>query len=509
MPEKSLKDATLEGVRWVLLARVVTDVVMLGVTVALARLIPPAEFGRAAVALIFVPLAVILTYEGFASALVQRESYDESHRRAATLSSLVGGAALTAITLALSGPVAEPIFGARIADLIALMSPVFLIAAVGAVPRAMLLRRLDFRRISLIDLSSLMAGNAVALGLAIDGLDARAIVFGALATAGVAALLLFASAPSPLPGWHARSQRDISAFGIPAALAGMVHVLFNNVDYAILAARLTAAQTGIYWRAFTLGVVYQQKISGVMMQVAFPVYSRTESHEELRNLHARATRVHAVVIFPLLACLIVLAPVLVPFAFGSAWEPAVVPTQILAVAGMVVAILTGYPQIMLAVGKPDVLLRFNIAMLFIYGGAILIASGYGLVAVSITAVGVYLGILVGVYRFMLGRYVGIPTRGLIAHLAPAAVSCLALAAVCLSVREGLSALSAPAAVVLVGAGLSGLAAYALALARLFPAAWADACMLADRVLPKLGRLARRFSRTRVPSVPATSRGSVP
>ncbi len=106
---------------------------------------------------------------------------------------------------------------------------------------------------------------------------------------------------------------------MPAALAGLVDVLFRNVDYAILAARLSAAQTGVYWRAFNLGVVYQDKLSGVMMQLAVPCVL---AHGEPRAAAGAARtrhRVHAAVIFPLLGALIVLAPVAIPFVLGAQW----------------------------------------------------------------------------------------------------------------------------------------------------------------------------------------------
>ena len=61
------------------------------------------------------------------------------------------------------------------------------------------------------------------------------------------------------------------------------------------------------------------------MRLAFPVYSRTATSTELRRLHERATRVHAAVVVPLLAVLIVIAPVLVPWLFGDRWRPAVLP----------------------------------------------------------------------------------------------------------------------------------------------------------------------------------------
>ncbi|MGH2866388.1 MAG: oligosaccharide flippase family protein, partial [Solirubrobacteraceae bacterium] len=370
--------------------RVASETVALAAAVALARLVSPADFGRAAVALIFIVLGVMLTFEGFASALVQRPSVQDADRRAAMLLSLVGGCLLSLAAYG-AAPLWQALFGSRTAALIQLASPGMLIAALGSVSRATVWRSLNFRRVSTIDLVSLLVASLASVALAIAGLGADAIVIGGLAGLATTTLLLVVAEPPPLPRWSWRSQRQIAAFGLPAALAALVDTLFHNVDYAILAARLPAAQAGFYYRAFNVGVVYQDKLSRIMMQIAFPVYSRTRDRDELRRLHERAARVHAAVIFPLLAALIALAPLLVPLVFGPAWKPAVVPTQILAVAGMVAAILTGYPQVMLAIGRPKALLQFNLGMLIVYGVAILAASSYGLIVVSVVAASVYLG----------------------------------------------------------------------------------------------------------------------
>lgn len=496
MSRDSFNEATISGVRWVMLGRAVSETLALVCIVVLARLLSPTEFGHAAVALIFVPLAGILTFEGFASALVQRETIEESHRQVATLMSLVGGLILSVLVLALVPIVWRPIFGAQTADLIALVSPVFLIASLGTVSRAMLWRRLDFRRMSLIEVTATTVGNLVPVGLALAGLGATAIVVGALAQTLLTSVLLFAAAPSPLPRWHWRSQQEIGGFGIAAALAGLVDVMFRNADYAILAAQLPAAQVGIYWRSFNLGVVYQDKLSSVMMQLAFPVYSRTESREELRALHERASRVHAAVIFPLLASLIVLGPLLIPFVLGPAWTPAVRPAQILALAGMVAAILTGYPQVMLAVGRPRALLNFNLVMLGVYAAAIALAAHSGLVVVAITVVVVYMGILAGVYRFLLQRYIGISALRLIPELGPAVAGCLALAAVGEPLRHLLEPQMAPFFVLAITGG-AGILAYCVALRLVSRATWDDLRILSARVFAPLPRgLTRRAAEDR-------------
>jgi len=500
----SLKEATLSGVRWVTLARIASETLALAAAVVLARLIAPDEFGRAAVAMIFVPMASILTFEGFASALVQRPSFTEEHHRSAVLMSLVGGALLSLGALALTPILWKPLFGSETANLIALMSPVFFIAAIGGVPRAMLWRRLDFRRIGLIDIGTLLAGNALSVTLAIGGMGAEAIVLGALAKVTFETAALFACAPSPAPRWHAQAQREIGGFGLPAALAGVVGVLFKNVAYAILAVRLSATQAGYYWRSYNLGVVYQDKISGIMMQLSFPVYARTESRDELRRLHQRAARVHAAVIFPLLASLIVLAPILIPFVFGPAWEPSVRPAQILAVAGMITAVLTGYPQVMLAVGRPDRLLRFNVIMVAAYAAVIAIAAKHGLNTVAISVVGAHVVILLAVYRFLLQREIGLPMSSLVRELGPALTGCAALLAVGFPLRELLQSVPAGDFITIVVTGTAGVVAYALVLYGLFSALWADLRMLAERVAPPLARIGRR---PRPVAAPAPSPGS--
>ena len=97
------------------------------------------------------------------------------------------------------------------------------------------------------------------------------------------------------------------------------------------------------------------------------------------------------------------------------------PAQILAVAGMIAAILTGFAQVLLAAGRPRALLRFNIGVLAVYAGAVWVTAAQGIVAVAIAVVGVYLGQLVVVYGILFRRVVGIPVGRMVGDLAPAVV----------------------------------------------------------------------------------------
>jgi O-antigen/teichoic acid export membrane protein len=479
-----LKQAAVSGVRWFAGAKAATEVLQLAAAIALARLVSPADFGNAAVALIFLPLSVILTYEGFGSALVQRKLVHEGHFEAATLTSLLAGVLLSAVTFLLAPLIASPIFSDEIAHLIQLVSPVFALAGLGTVSRAVLSRALDFRMISMIEAGSLALGSFIAVGLAALGLGAEAIVLGGVAASGLASLALLAVTPRRRPRWRTREISEIARFGGPASAAGVVYVAITNVDYAVLAARLSPAQVGIYWRAFQLGVLYQDKLSGIMMRLAFPIYSRTDDLSEMKRFHERATRIHGAVVAPLLAILIVTAPELVPLVFGDAWRAAVVPAQILAVAGMIAAILTGYPQVMLAAGRPRPLMVFNCCVLVAYAVAVYFTAGLGLVAVAIAVVGIHVAILAAVYLILFRSVLGLPIGRLVTDLAPALAGSVLVLAVGFPLVDLLREAGFGAPLIVVIAGLAGIAAQALSLRALFPRVWADVSGLLRRLLPR-------------------------
>ena len=274
--DSELKDAAVSGVRWMAGAKVMSDGLQFLAAIALARLIAPAEFGNAAVALILVPLSVIATYEGFGSALVQRKVIEKAHLQAATLISWTAGVLLSIATYLLAPIVLSPILNPEIGHLVQLISPVFALAGIGTVSRARLSRDLDFRRITLIETLGLVLGSIASVIFALMGLDAEAIVLGGVVTTAAASFVLVLVAPPPWPRWRAGELREIAHFGAPASAAGILHVGITNVDYAVLAARLSSTQVGLYWRAFQLGVAYQDKISGIMLRLAFPIYSRTK-----------------------------------------------------------------------------------------------------------------------------------------------------------------------------------------------------------------------------------------
>lgn len=479
-----LAEAVVSGARWITLARILAEVVLFATLVVLARLIPPAEFGKYAIVVFTQELAVGII-GGFGQALVQRRSLRREHLQAGLALVLLLQLGLAILTFVVLAPfVFTPIFGADTAFLVKLATPNLLLAALTTVSQAILQRRLDFRRLAQIQIGTALGGAATSVALAVFlDMEAEALVLGTIGAAAVGAVIALASAPLPPPRLRREPVRDLTGYGIPASLAAISWAGFRNADYAIVGARLGSASAGIYWRAFQLAVEYQKKISVVMYQIAFPVLSRAASIEDMFLLRLRMVRMLTVIVFPLLAGLVALAPVVIPWVFGPTWEPAVVPTQILTGAGAATLVIDAVGATLMATGRARALLGFGWGHFVVYASVVMLVASRGIVAVAIAAVGVHLVFLVVAYCVLLQGHLENPLRRLWGDVAPATVSALALLGVAAAVSSRLTDAGLPVALHVLIVGVVALPVYLLVLRVGFRSAFADMMILVQRGLP--------------------------
>jgi O-antigen/teichoic acid export membrane protein len=478
-----LRAAALRGLRWTTLGRVIIELSLLGSMVVLARLIPPAEFGPYAVAVVVQELVLGIQTQGVGNALVQRANADRRHLQAGHAIMLVSGILLGILALVAARFVAKPIFGTPTASLVAWTAPLPIVVALGIVPLATLRRKLAFRRLTMIDLTSslLRAGGSIAM--AAVGLGAKSLVFGTLLATAVASIATWISAPPPMPWLHRKEARELLDYGLPASLAAVSWTCFRNCDYAIVGVRLGTLQAGLYFRAYNLGVEYQKKVSDMMVTVAFPVMARTGSDEELSEMRGQVVRLLTMLLFPGLTLLAIVAPVLIPWLLGPDWAPAVVPTQILALGGAATLVMDTAGVALAAAGRSRAMLGFGIAHFAVYAIVVWFIASYGLSAVAIGAAVVHTAFLFVSYAVMLSRSNERPVRHLLTDVAPATVSSLGLAVAAVPVSLALSAAHVPVIVNLALVGLVGGVAYLLALRFAFPHRWREFCSAMRRMIP--------------------------
>jgi PST family polysaccharide transporter len=483
---EDLNAAVVRGVRWTAVSRPIIEIVLLGAMVVLARLIGPAEYGRTAVALAVSELAILVPTQGVVTALVQRRDVDRGHLQAGHALAIGSSIVLAGLTLLLSHLVVTPIFGGRTALFVDLVTPGFVLAGLSAVPIAMLTRELEFGSLSVIDIVNTITRSAVSVTLAVIGLGGASLLLGGLAGASIALVIAWIKSPPPLPVLRRQPARDILSYGFPAAIASISWVGFRNCDYAVVGARLGAAQAGFYFRAYTLAVEYQKKVSLVIGQVGFPVLARSEDAEHMAQLRLNMVRLLTVTLFPCLTLLAITAPVLVPWLFGSEWSAAVHPTQVLALGGASSLVIDAVGAVLMASRRPRALLVYGWAHFVVYIGGVVLISPLGLDAVAITAAVVHTIFLVAAYQLITPGRIVPAVRSLLTDTGPALGSAAVLAAAAVPMSLALRAAHVPAFPQLVAVSAVGGVAYLLALRILFPATWATIARFARRVMPDRG-----------------------
>jgi O-antigen/teichoic acid export membrane protein len=503
---EQLRAAAIEGVRWSSVARPATEVVLLAAMIALARLIPPAEFGRYAIALIAQELAAVIAAEGVGAALVQRSECRHEHLQAGMALSIAIGAGLTVVVVLLAEVAVAPIFGGRTADFVSLMAPLCLISGLGTVSVAILRRQMRFRRLSEIELLSAIGRVAVSVALALSGFGGASLVLGSLAGGAIITAVAWGSAPPPLPRVRAAEARELLRYGLPASLAGVSWVGFRNSDYAIVGARLGAAAAGLYFRAYTLAIDYQKKVSVVMSQVGFPLLSRAQGSAEVAGMRRQMVRLLTLTLFPALILLTLACPLLVPVLFGPRWEGMILPAQILALGGAATLVIDAVGTTLLAAGRTRAILAFGVSHWLVYALSAFVVAPLGIAAVAVDAAVVHtLFVLVAYVLMQQGAAEG-PLRCLWRDVAPASVSCLGLAALALPTSFALSAAGTPAALRLLALTIAGAAGYLLALRLCFPAVahWLLATL--ERTVPE--RRGLRWAKQRLALASAGARSAL-
>jgi lipopolysaccharide exporter len=409
---------------------------------------------------------------GVTAALVQRREATSSHLESGMALGVVLGLGAGA-AIYLGAPLTEPLFGQDVVDLAQLGSLYFPLIGVAATSAAILQRGLSFSRIAAIEVAGVLAGLAMSIALAAGGMDAEALVLGAIVGQALSTIALLATAPPPRPRRRPAEMAELLRFGVPNAAAAAASVGARNVDYAVLAARAPAASVGYYWRGYQLGVEIPRRFgSSILGQLALPLYARADDARHRLQMRSRMVQLHTLLMVPPLILLIVLAPVLVPALFGERWEPAVTPTQLLAGVGILSTALAGVGPLMSAIGRPRALLHWNLGNVVVVGIAVFIAAPHGLTAVCATVLGVRIVRYFAAYVFLLNRLAGVRISEAWRDPGPALVAGGVMAAGLVALQAMVLAELPPALEVTLVA-LTAAPLYLGALTLLFPGSTAD------------------------------------
>jgi lipopolysaccharide exporter len=351
----SLSARAIGGFAWGYGAFASEHILNLLSTAILARLLFPEDFGVLAFALLVIAAVDTFRDFGIKDALIYRSDRPNDMARTAMTMSLAIGLLQFAFVM-LAAPLATRVIeDEQLVSLIRVLSFVFLVNALGAVPDALLQKRLLFGRRYMADLAGAFVKATVIIGLALTGFGLWSVAIGQLAGALVRTVVRLLSVEWLLILHCDRNcARALWQFGRHILLVSVISLLSMRADQLAVTLLLGPASLAYYYIAARLPELVIDSFSIVLTRVLFPVYATIQNERErLVTGFFMATRFTALALVPITIGLVAVAPELIEIVFGAKWQPSVPILQVLALSALVGSLAWSAGDVFKAVGRPE------------------------------------------------------------------------------------------------------------------------------------------------------------
>jgi O-antigen/teichoic acid export membrane protein len=379
-------------------------------SIAVAHFLSPRSVGLATEAIVFVALALVLVDFGLGAAVVQRPSLSEDDESTIFWAGLALGIALTLAGIGLSWPIAALYHEPRVQGLFAVASLTFVITALGIVPGSLLHRELRFRTLQIRTIVASAVSCTIAIVMAVLGSGPWAIVVQALVMASVSTVLIWRSTTfRPRAAFSWASLRSVGGFSLDSLGTRMLIWGNINADNFLVGRFLGAANLGAYSIGYSVAVAPLNRIAAPVTEVFFSAFSRMGDRERIGQVWLRATRMIGLVIVPVMAGLLVVAPDFVQVVFGPRWRAAAPVLRLLAPIGLMQALTEANFAVLQALAYTRLQVRFTAVQSVVTICAFAAGLPWGIRGVATAYLVVSLG-LQPFYVVLTTRAVGISPR---------------------------------------------------------------------------------------------------
>jgi PST family polysaccharide transporter len=329
-----MTNRTLSGLFWMSLATGANVLSLLGVLVILARLLTPGDFGLAAAALMVIGCSAVFAEFGIGPAVVQRPELRPAHLGTAfTLLLLLGGLLAGAIWFSASA-VAGFFRLDELTPILRVLALVFPVQSLSVVSDSLLQRELRFRCLAVLETIAVVLGyGVVGVVMALHGFAAWSLVGAHLAQTGLKTVLLLVMRPHPVwPLLERRACAELLSFGGGFTASRLSNYLAGQGEHLVIGRCLGAVALGVYGRAYQLMAGPAVLFGNVLDRVLFPTMVHVQDQpKRLAEAYRRGTALIALVILPVSALVVALAPEVVRILLGREWDAVILPLQILGV----------------------------------------------------------------------------------------------------------------------------------------------------------------------------------
>ena len=357
-----LRKKTQKAVLWNIVQKFGNQFIKLFITVILARILLPAEFGLIASIVIVIFLAQALIDGGFGSALIQKKDVtkiDES--TVFFLNTAI--AMLIYLCLYLSSNWISNFYeNPELISIIKIYSLIVIFNSFSVVPFNLLVKKLNFKPITYANFISNIFSGIIGVSFALSGFGVWALVIMDTSSSLVRVIsILFLSKWKPQLKFSTKAARLMFDFGSKMLLTKLISSIFDNIYSVIIAKIYSLSDLGYYAKAKSLNKMTDDSTSNTAATILFPVFSEIQNDIlRLKNGLRKSLKFIAFITMPMSIFLMAIADNLVIVLLSNTWYSTVDYFRILLLTSLIVPLRVVNNQLLIAKGFSNIILKIQL-----------------------------------------------------------------------------------------------------------------------------------------------------
>lgn len=376
----SLKQKTISGLFWTFSQQFGVQFINFLVSIMLARLLMPEDFGLIGMLTVFISIGTSLKDSGLTSSLIRTKEPDQADYSTVFIINFFGSI-LVYLILFFCAPFIADFYNQEVlVDILRVYTLSFIISAFSGVQGTKLTKEMNFRLQMTIQIPSLVIGGLVGVLLAYFGYGVWSLVYMNLIQTLLSTIqLLIRSGWKPSLIFDKEKFRYHIGFGYKLTLSGLINTIYSNAYNLVIGKFFSPAQLGFYARANSLKQLPVQNLSSALNKVTYPMFASIQNDE--RKLKEAYRKLMQQVLFwltPVMICLAIIAEPFIRILIGEKWMPAVPYFQILCMVGIMYPLNAYNLNILNVKGRSDLFLRLEIIKKAVMSVGIACAIPFGI-----------------------------------------------------------------------------------------------------------------------------------
>ncbi len=358
----SLKSQAVKGVVWSAVERFSVQGIQFVLSIIIARLVAPSEYGLIAMLGIFLAIAQTFIDSGFSNALIQKKDRTEVDFSTVFYFNIVVSIFVYTLLFLASPYIAVFYKEPQLEIITKWIGLGLVISGFSIVQRAKLTISLNFKTQAQASLIAVIISGTIGVVMAYLKFGVWALVVQALINNALNTFFLWIFACwTPLLKFSWQSFDTLFSFGSKLLMGGVLHTVYLNLYSLVIGRWYSSIDVGYYNRAYSLVNFSSVNLVGVISRAMFPIFSEIQDEEErLTVVFLKCLRLCCLFIFPLMIGISVLSDPLIRLLLTDKWLPAADLLSILCLAYMWYPIMILNWQFLSVKGRADLTLKAEI-----------------------------------------------------------------------------------------------------------------------------------------------------